>query len=224
MKASNDNINPDWLTLPRTISEARMLGSTRYFTGIPCSNGHIAPRGTSYGCMECSRLRSEQQRQNPDYRENYNAGARRRYAEDPERHRAKVKAIREGNIERALENERACYIRTKPARDVRRREWRAKNPDKVVAQNNRRRAAKLKVGGSYDSEDISTILRRQKYKCAECGVSVKKRKDRHVDHIMPLSLGGKNEASNLQVLCVSCNCSKGAKHPIDWAKQNGRLV
>ena len=33
----------------------------------------------------------------------------------------------------------------------------------------------------------------------------------HVDHILPRARGGQNEWSNLQVLCITCNTSKGAK-------------
>ncbi len=32
----------------------------------------------------------------------------------------------------------------------------------------------------------------------------------HIDHKFPRSRGGQNDWSNLQVLCISCNCSKGA--------------
>lgn len=224
MNPSNDNIDPDWLLLPKTRAEAKRLGSNRYFTGLPCINGHIAPRGTSYGCIVCDKLRSEQKRQTQEYRDHYNAWARKKYAEDPERYRLKVRILRESNIDRALEKERATYKRTKPERDRRRKKWRKENPDKVVAQNHRRRAAKLNAEGSYSSDDVAVILRRQNYRCAECGVSVRKRSDRHVDHIMPLSLGGTNASSNLQILCVTCNCSKGAKHPLDWAKAKGSLV
>jgi 5-methylcytosine-specific restriction endonuclease McrA len=31
-----------------------------------------------------------------------------------------------------------------------------------------------------------------------------------IDHIFPISRGGQNNKSNLRLLCMSCNCSKGA--------------
>jgi 5-methylcytosine-specific restriction endonuclease McrA len=38
----------------------------------------------------------------------------------------------------------------------------------------------------------------------------------HVDHIVPIALGGRHELANLQWLEASLNLSKHAKHPDDW--------
>ena len=34
----------------------------------------------------------------------------------------------------------------------------------------------------------------------------------HVDHIVPVSRGGKSVISNLQTLCEDCNCGKGNRY------------
>ncbi len=45
--------------LPRTRAEALDLGFTRYWTGVPCKKGHVAPRFVSSGgCVECQRANS----------------------------------------------------------------------------------------------------------------------------------------------------------------------
>lgn len=46
----------------------------------------------------------------------------------------------------------------------------------------------------------------------------------HRDHIIPLDLGGTNDIRNIQLLCPPCNGEKHAKHPIDWAQENGLLL
>lgn len=51
------------------------------------------------------------------------------------------------------------------------------------------------------------VLRKYNYSCVNCN-SVD---SLQIDHIIPLSLGGTNDVSNLQVLCKSCNCSKGGR-------------
>lgn len=44
-------------------------------------------------------------------------------------------------------------------------------------------------------------------RCVTCGST----DDLTLDHIHPFSLGGEDSESNLQTLCRSCNCKKGAK-------------
>ena len=51
------------------------------------------------------------------------------------------------------------------------------------------------------------IFKRDNYECVQCGSTL----DLTVDHIHPVSMGGTNDPSNLQTMCRSCNCSKGAR-------------
>lgn len=51
------------------------------------------------------------------------------------------------------------------------------------------------------------ILERDGKQCRQCGNT----KNLHIDHILPVSKGGTSDDENLQVLCRSCNCSKGNK-------------
>ena len=49
------------------------------------------------------------------------------------------------------------------------------------------------------------------YKCVHCGMTSPHRKDFQVDHIVPMSKGGKTVIGNLQLLCRKCNGIKGDK-------------
>jgi len=66
------------------------------------------------------------------------------------------------------------------------------------------------------------ILERDGYRCARCGwtpgdaVPVNRHgrpvyRGLEIDHVHPRSLGGTDDDTNLQVLCSSCNASKGAR-------------
>ena len=87
-----------------------------------------------------------------------------------------------------------------------------------------RRSLKKGAEGTHTSEDVINILEAQEMKCAEptCGVDLSG--GYHVDHIMPLVLGGSNWPENLQCLCPTCNLRKGGMHPDDWDRKMGRLV
>jgi 5-methylcytosine-specific restriction endonuclease McrA len=85
-----------------------------------------------------------------------------------------------------------------------------------------RRALKLAAGGEYTAEDIADILRLQRGRCAIC--RKKLGKTYHIDHIVPLSKGGTNGRTNLQVTCPPCNQHKSAKDPIVFMQELGRLI
>ena len=56
------------------------------------------------------------------------------------------------------------------------------------------------------------ILRRDGFKCVRCGRGSADGVKLHVDHIVPVSRGGKSTMDNLQTLCEDCNCGKGNKY------------
>lgn len=55
------------------------------------------------------------------------------------------------------------------------------------------------------------VLKRDNYKCKICGASAQDGAKLHVDHIVPVSKGGKTTISNLQTLCDRCNIGKSNK-------------
>ena len=66
-----------------------------------------------------------------------------------------------------------------------------------------RRRGHRPISGSVRYE----VLSRAKGRCELCGIS-NEEKMLEVDHIFPKSLGGKDELSNYQALCYSCNAAK----------------
>lgn len=183
------------------------MGVNRYFTGKPCVHGHVAERDTKGGkCQECNRVHVRKwAAEFPDKKKDQNY---RRYWSDPE---ARRRSARQYAAEHRVEaRERALR-------------WRRENPERDSANARTKRARRRGASGSHTGDDIAFLLKQQKYKCAYCGTSIKKRDNRHVDHIMPLILGGSNDKSNLQMLCPSCNLSKKAAHPLDYAKRIGLL-
>lgn len=55
------------------------------------------------------------------------------------------------------------------------------------------------------------IMRRDNFTCQVCGRYMPDRVGIHIDHIVPVSKGGRTEDGNLRVTCSVCNLSKGNK-------------
>lgn len=60
------------------------------------------------------------------------------------------------------------------------------------------------------------VLKKDNYRCQICGSTIKDGVKLHVDHIIPLSEGGKTIMSNLQTLCERCNLGKSNKIENDF--------
>lgn len=66
---------------------------------------------------------------------------------------------------------------------------------------------------------ITELLKAQENRCAACFIDVSNKY--HIDHIMPIALGGDNRENNLQILCPKCNMCKNDKHPDIWRREIG---
>lgn len=115
--------------------------------------------------------------------------------------------------------------------------YRAANPEKVFAackawakaHPEARRVyyqnyqAKKRANGGTLSKGLSAkLFKLQKGKCACCGQPLGT--NYHLDHIMPIVLGGPNIDSNIQLLRQHCNNQKASKHPVDFMQQRGYLL
>lgn len=101
--------------------------------------------------------------------------------------------------------------------------WRKSHPDAVRAAWKNRRARKCNAEGFHTEKEAASLYVQQGRKCAYCRARLTKT-ERHLDHIVALARGGSNWPSNLQWLCASCNLSKSAKDPIDYAQSRGLLL
>lgn len=54
---------------------------------------------------------------------------------------------------------------------------------------------------------IAQVFARDEFRCRHCGTQ----ENLHIDHVTPRALGGGGDLDNLQLLCRTCNLSKGAR-------------
>lgn len=83
---------------------------------------------------------------------------------------------------------------------------------KFAARRAKRRASLSGATGSYTPKEWQHLVRQADGKCLCCG----ERKPLTPDHIIPLARGGRNDIANIQPLCLSCNCRKGARSTTDY--------
>ncbi len=80
-----------------------------------------------------------------------------------------------------------------------------KRENKLSVISSRVERSKMSESLRYD------ILKRDGFRCQICGASQKDGVKLQVDHIIPVSKGGKTIKSNLQTLCSRCNIGKSNK-------------
>lgn len=137
----------------------------------------------------------------------HNERCKERQKSNPDRQRENVAAWRMANPDRSRAIDAA---------------WRAANPDKVRIKARNRRAKKRAAGGTLSMGLTKRLFKLQRGKCACCGEPLGA--SYHLDHIMPLALGGSNTDDNIQLLRAKCNLQKSAKHPVDFMQERGLLL
>lgn len=104
--------------------------------------------------------------------------------------------------------------------------WAKENPEKyrkaTIISNHNRRAKQKAAGGKLSRDLSSNLFQLQKGKCACCGKPLGA--NYHMDHIMPIALGGTNTDDNIQLLTRLCNIRKNAQHPVEFMQSLGYLI
>lgn len=144
-----------------------------------------------------------------------------------------VKVYRAANLQKMIAYNKAYYASNRQklieqsrswrlAHPNKVKEWRESNPEVARINNQNRRARKLANGGTLSKGLAENLFKLQKGKCPCCKQSLGD--DYHLDHIVPLALGGSNTDDNMQLLRKQCNQQKHAKHPVDFMQQKGFLL
>ena len=139
------------------------------------------------------------------HRDEINARKKERYSAHAQEICAKNAAYRSENYGRRLEIERDSRAKNKD-------KWR---PAKNARQSVRNRALK---------EDQFVILTKELQRvyrdsCYNCGSM----ENQTLDHLIPLSKGGRHSVGNIGTLCSSCNSSKHARTITEW-KHSKRML
>ena len=182
-----------------TRKAALAKGEKRYFTGVPCKQGHIATRRSKTGeCLECRTIAvSVWRKENPEQVKKHNRAQYNVHAE-------KIKA-----------GAKKYYAKNLDSIKVKSKEYQKQNLSVFAANNAKRDAAKSKRTPAWLTEDDKWLMA-QAYELAALrakmvgGVW-------HVDHILPLQgkkVSGLHVPINLQVIPAKANRSKSNSYEV----------
>lgn len=148
---------------------------------------------------------------------------------NPERN----KIYRSANLEKISAYQKLYYVSNQEKLCKKTKNWKENNPDKVKSwlklnpevarlHNQNYRSKKRTNGGTLSKGLSAKLFKLQKGKCPCCKEPLGD--NYHLDHIVPIALGGSNTDDNIQLLRGTCNHQKHAKHPIDFMQQRGFLL
>jgi hypothetical protein len=180
----------------------------------------IRKKQNAYNALEATKeARRAYDLKNSEKRSAYNAKYR---LENPERIKAKRKEHRAKNIDEIKKYASAYRAANRAIRQKKNAEWVQKNYRQKLQINHNYRARVKGAGGTLSKGLTEKLFKLQKGKCPCCKMPLGT--DYHLDHKMPLALGGPNTDDNIQLLRASCNSSKHDRHPIDFMQSRGFLL
>ena len=202
--------------MPRAIGEWKVCSKCKEKKHVSEYHKGDKSDGLSSSCKECKnawtreykkRNRKMLREKDKEYRET-----------EQGKHNAKIRMRRwrassEENREKTRKYARDYYHNNKEKCASRQKEWR-KTPEgrkKLLIQLERRRDRKNNVIADLTSKGIDYLLEVQDHRCGKCEREFTKELPITLDHIKPLRLGGNLTIGNVQLLCRSCNSSKGTK-------------
>ena len=194
--------------------------------------------------------REKAARTTPEFKEKSRQYEKARYAADPEKGRTRSREWRLKNPELAKKSQREHHKKHAEKRKAQARKWREDHPEQVKANErawrkanaeksrlygHNRRAIMRGSGGKVTEAEIKALWEKQGGLCAYfsvCGNPLKEtgKYAAQRDHIQPLKPKdpnqppGRNEISNIQLLCGFCNRKKKNDDPYRFTQvHEGRL-
>jgi 5-methylcytosine-specific restriction endonuclease McrA len=144
------------------------------------------------------------------------------YAANPERARRKKAENKAANPEKYRAAIAAWQAANQDKVKASRIAWIKANPEAVKMMARNRRARVKNAAGKLSRGLAEKLFKLQRGKCTCCKLPLGN--DYHMDHIIPLVLGGTNTDDNIQLLRAKCNNQKYAKHPVDFMQERGYLL
>jgi 5-methylcytosine-specific restriction endonuclease McrA len=174
-------------------------------TVVKCKRGHLSPRDSHGSCLACKPLTdAAYQLRNRSrilkYQRRYRRTHKSELAAYFERYHLKNRARRRRTMS-------SYYQAHRSQARARMKTWHKAHPESKRADCHNRRARLKKAPGRHTRHDVLALKLKQRNRCANCNRSLKP--GYHVDHIIPITKGGSNWPSNLQLLCPRCNLRKG---------------
>lgn len=177
--------------------------------------------GYGYWCKSCSKIRRQENRERniehaketqkayyESHKEQHKKSHEQWKINNPGKMNEYNKKYRDNNRDKVRLSVRKSQIKNIDRVKESIRSWFKNNPGKIKEYGQNRRARLLSAEGTFSDKEWEELLRKYDYSCLKCG-----RKDVKLtlDHVVPLSEGGRNSIDNIQPLCGACNSSKGTK-------------